>query len=400
MKRKRDILIVYALFFAIIRPYFLQETIRQVLKLVIIFSVFIYVILKTSPKDWINIAILIGGSIIISSFIAYRSNYIARSTLFDGIYYAICIYVVYITIQYFAKRNRSSDLLRGVLDISSIYAFLTYLSLIHPLYIDDSGLVTYLFGNKFQSSYILLFHLAAFFSVHRKKIKSNVKYKCLYFTLILLSIMFSIITHCSTTILASALYLVFYFINDDLRAVLMKPKAISLAVGFSAAFPVLMTVILSNKYVQYLVINVLGESSDLNYRNIIYNNHLFSLVRESFLFGYGYNNTAMLDRTNQVFSNAQNGFFDVVLKYGVTGGLFFVFTILACYKFSSRSERVEGFSFLIYALLFAGMIEVTYNWFMIFGIFFVRWIDYTHYSFIYDKNKLKIEGIHIRRRRK
>ena len=62
-----------------------------------------------------------------------------------------------------------------ILDVSGLYAVLTILSLFKPLYIDDSGLSVYLFGNKFLSSYYLLFFLMTFYSVYNIKIKNNFK---------------------------------------------------------------------------------------------------------------------------------------------------------------------------------------------------------------------------------
>lgn len=376
MRRKKDIFLIYAIYIAIFRPYFLPDAIRQIIKLILVIIVFAYLVLHTKRKKWLNISMLYGGCIIVSSYIAYKANIISRSTLFNGLYYSICLYTVYLLISYFAIRRRSKELIKGLLDMSSIYVALTMISLIHPLYIDDSGLVTYLFGNKFSSSYYFFFLIATYYSLYNERIHKDAAYKLIYFLLITLSILFSFITACSTTIISSAMFFVLYFLNEKIRKLLMRPLSVGIGIGISAAFPVMMTAIVSNKYVQYLITNILGESLTLNYRNVIYNNHLFYLISNRLLFGYGYNNTAMLDRTNQVFSNAQNGLMDIVLRYGVIGAAALVLMMIVLYKRSSKTEKVEGYSFLVHILLIAGMIEITYNWFMLWAVFLVGWIDF------------------------
>lgn len=109
------------------------------------------------PIRWINISLLYSGIIAISSYIAYKNNYVSQSTLLDGIFYSICIYVVYTIFEYLCKKENIEYIMACILDVSGLYAVLTILSLFKPLYIDDSGLSVYLFGNKFLSSYYLLF---------------------------------------------------------------------------------------------------------------------------------------------------------------------------------------------------------------------------------------------------
>lgn len=96
LTRKKSCLIIYALFFAIFKPYFLPTNMQQGIKILIIMWCLFLIAIKMKPIRWINISLLYSGIIAISSYIAYKNNYVSQSTLLDGIFYSICIYVVQI----------------------------------------------------------------------------------------------------------------------------------------------------------------------------------------------------------------------------------------------------------------------------------------------------------------
>ena len=64
------------------------------------------------------------------------------------------------------------------------------------------------------------------------------------------------------------------------------------------------------------------------------------------------------------FGNAQNGFLDNVVNYGIVGTLFIVFILLYCAQ-SANKEKIDGrkymFLVVIHLLLLASTIEVTIN---------------------------------------
>lgn len=142
----------------------------------------------------------------------------------------------------------------------------------------------------------------------------------------------------------------------------------------SALFPTFMTVIMNNSIVRYIVVQVFHESVDLNFRNVIYNNHIFQLISKSFWYGYGYNNTMMLDKTNQVFSNAQNALLEIILRFGSIGAIILVITVLYCFCKGAKSDCIEGYVWLTYIyIIIIGTVEVSYSWCFILSIFLVRW---------------------------
>lgn len=81
LTRKKSCLIIYALFFAIFKPYFLPTNMQQGIKILIIMWCLFLIAIKMKPIRWINISLLYSGIIAISSYIAYKNNYVSQSTL-------------------------------------------------------------------------------------------------------------------------------------------------------------------------------------------------------------------------------------------------------------------------------------------------------------------------------
>lgn len=374
--RNRSCLIIYLLFIAIFKPYFLPTRLQQVIKLVTIFLCLLLIVTKMKPRKWINISLLYSGIVTFSSYLAYKNNYLSNSTFLDSIFYSVCIYVVYSILELLCTKGYSKDVMKCVLDISGTYAILTFFSLFLPLYVDDSGLEVYLFGNKFLSFYYLLFFMMLFYSIYYKKIKELLIWRILFYVIMLMSLFFAVISKCSTGALAIIVAFILLLFDDKIKKVIVSPIVLLGSMGLSALFPTFMTFIMKNKMINYIVVQVFHESSNLNFRSVIYTNHVFQLIDNSFWFGYGYNNTMMLNRTNQVFSNAQNALLEIMIKYGIIGTIIFLIIVYYCFKIGSKSESIQGLVYLIYLFVLIGTIEVSYSWLFLFAIFMIRWISY------------------------
>ena len=148
LKRKKECLLIYALFIAICKPYFLQTIVQQIIKLIFICIILLFIFTRTKKNEYFNISLIFGGSVIVSSFFANRMNYISNMSFFNAIYFAVCFYCIYSLIGYFAKRNRSKECLIYLLDIVFLYCVASIITYFVPLYVDGSGLVVYAFGNK------------------------------------------------------------------------------------------------------------------------------------------------------------------------------------------------------------------------------------------------------------
>lgn len=328
-------------------------------------------------------------------------HYIPTVSFFNSVYYAMCLYCIHGIISYYTKRNRSKECLQYFLDIISLYCLATIITSRFPLYTDTSGLKIYLFGNKFTSNYVIFSFLGLFYSLYGGKIKKNIAWRAMYFILVLTAMIYARLVDCSTAIVSDLVFLIFCFPIDVVKKITMSPKVVFGTVVFTSAFPVLMSYIIRLKFVQHIIVNILGESLTINYRNVIYNSYLFPLISNSLIFGYGYGNTMLAEKTNYAFGNAQNGLMDIVLKYGIIGATAIVFTIIYCYTKSAKTPFNEGVSLLVYAILIAGMIEVTYSWFLLLGLFLVKLIDEksvsvlsikkSHYKFIIKLKKARFQ---------
>lgn len=375
-KRKKECFLVYLLFTAIFKPYFLPTVVQQAYKFVAVMFIFIFLCSKFKLGILKNESVFFGTAVIISSYFGHKNGYIDILFFWDSIYFAICFDCIFMLMKYLAVKGKSTDLLIALLDISGLYAFLSIMTMFTPLYTDSSGLKTYLFGNKFFSSYYILMYISIYYALHGEKIKKNAVWKMHYCVYILISVVFAIVTKCSTSVVASFLLLLLLYLPVKLRENLMKTWVVGLAIGISGLFPVMMTSVMNLKIVQFIVVNVLHESINLNYRNIIYNNHVFKLINGSPVWGYGYGNTAMLERTGYSFSNAQNALMDIVIDYGIVSAVIFVLFILYCFEKSPGTGRSEGILFLIYLFIIIGTIEISYEWIFLWALCLYRWIDY------------------------
>ena len=105
--------------------------------------------------------------------------------------------------------------------------------------------------------------------------------------LALICLLFTVGAKCSTGAIATILIIISLFVPDKIKRVLKSPWIVMGSMVASALFPTFMTVIMNNSIVRYIVVQVFHESVDLNFRNVIYNNHIFQLISKSFWYGYG-----------------------------------------------------------------------------------------------------------------
>ena len=150
-KVKTHEVIIYALFIAIFKPYFIPTVLQQAGKCGIILIVLLFLFSKGKRGDIFNESIPFSVVIILSGVINFYKGKLNVSALFNGLLYAICFYCIYTVIKITAKNN-SKLVIVSLYKITTLYCVLSLFDLLLPHTVDSMNLKIYLWGNKFTSS--------------------------------------------------------------------------------------------------------------------------------------------------------------------------------------------------------------------------------------------------------
>lgn len=365
-------ILIYALFFAIFKAYFIPNTIRQILKLLIIFAVLFFLISRLPKNRLFNISLLFSTCIITSGIVNYIDGGYTLKALLDSFLYSLCLYDIYTMAYYCYCKKAMPRLLKCLYNITFLYCVLTLFSVLITGVENNSNTSAYLFGNKFSSSYFFILFLALFGATHDMKKRKN---KCMYLGIELFAFLFSLHVMCVTTTVAIVIIFTISLLPKDIRTLFMNPKAVVAALIASAAILLIFETLLKIDFINNLVANIFNKSYTIAGRLVIYNNYLLDMIRSKFFLGYGYSNGQLLNLTGGVFSNAQNGLLEQLVNYGIIGISFLIYTTYYCFKKPIKGETTFYLSLVVDAMIVAAVVEVTLNWFFLLGLCLVRWSD-------------------------
>lgn len=382
MKLNLDNLLIYLLFFSIFTPYVLPVTVRQIIKITTVFAALIYMISHYKKTKIFNISLIVVSSMITSCFLNFLNSHATFRQFLDGVLYALIFYVIYTLFSYCGRKGKSEILIKCLFRIAFVYCLLALLCLnvTFGLSSGDANLTMYLFGNKFVMSYLFIMLTALFYSCYNKKIQQLFYYKILYYSFVGCSVFISIRYGCMTALMANLVPMFFLLTPKKIKKQLYNPIVILTVVLITAVFPFVITGILENANVQHFVTDVLNRNLTLTSRTKIYSVYLVSVLSNGGFWGYGYSYNIM--RAVSVFyNNAQNGLLDYIIKYGFVGGVCIVTYIILCFKRSKKNDLTDGGIIIVYAMLIAGTVEVTYSWMLFIGIAIIGT------SFLRDRNE-------------
>ena len=159
-------LISCALFFAVFKPYFLPDAIRQASKIIILAGVFIFVITNMKLNKLINCSLIFASCVILSAIVAiFNRNYEIRDFL-DSILYALTFYDLYTFAKLCKYKGYSQKLISSMFRMNLLYCILTVFSVAIVGVENNSNTVAYLFGNKFTSAYLFILLIALYGASH------------------------------------------------------------------------------------------------------------------------------------------------------------------------------------------------------------------------------------------
>jgi len=173
--------LTYALIFAIVKPYFLPEVFRESSKIIILLCIFLFTISRTKKSKIINLACLFSGAVLLSAIVAYIKGEYQFKDLLDSVLYVITFYDIYSFIGLCRKENRFEKMLKCLYNIILLYCILTFFSVLFTGVSNNSNQASYIFGNKFISSYLFIFFVALYGAIHDINLwKNKIRYILLF----------------------------------------------------------------------------------------------------------------------------------------------------------------------------------------------------------------------------
>ena len=243
---------------------------------------------------------------------------------------------------------------------SYVYFIPTMATVILAGRVDAGWYEPYFVGNKFLLTYYFLVMFCSWGIIHIEEIQNTVKAKVKVIAFCVVGMTFSAYLYCTTGVVCYLTVLILMLVLP-IRKILEKPLSIAIATVLSGALPLSMTAILSIPRVNALLIAI-NETATMNARVRIYE-ILMNIITQNYWIGYGYNTLIVKER---LYSNAQNGMLHIIVQFGMLGAAALV---LLCYiatrnRYKRNKDVVEWCEFRLFALIVAGIIEIT------FGVFF------------------------------
>lgn len=306
-------------------------------------------------------ALLMGLCIVISSYF----NKVNPDALRGSIYYAALLFIMCA----FLIEAGNQKALRQVLLGGKVYLMIVLLlndflmvAIPNTFYnISGRDIGTTLLGNKFNVSYshLMLMFILVFLE---ERLKNRNKKIIVY--AVLLSIL-CLYVECSTTLLACWVFVILYFLPENLKEFISKP-IVFIIVFFLGAFLLLsFSGILSWGPIKYLIENILHRDATLTGRMQVYP-YIYRLVSRQRWWGYGYG-TDIVMKTSIWYANAQNALWDFVICYGfITTASLIIYMMFSVNRYSKcTTEKFRNSSWLIfemvYVYIFMGIGEITYS---------------------------------------
>ena len=373
------------LFINLITIEYFASPIYTLLQYMTLLPVILYCIINIRKVPFFQWPILFAVSllsffIVISSCFNSVETYYIRAAVYEGVLYFLffifCILLV---------KNEEFKILglagKCYLIVVILINDLLMLMLPNTFYnISGRDIGTCFIGNKFSVAYahLMLFFLLIF--LEKKKRKRT--QKIVLYALIMSAL--CILIECVTVMLAVWLVVLIYFLNPLFSKILSNAVIFAGCFFTSAFFLILFNEILSLNIVQFFLVNILHRDATLTGRLEIYP-YIFRALSSHQWLGYGYG-TSIIKDISTWYANAQNAFWDFVIRYGIITMATLIFLLLLIIHKYHKVQLKIGYNktlclllSIIYVYMFMGMVEIVYNkHFFFYMAFFNAYILYCH----------------------
>lgn len=296
---------------------------------------------------------------IVVSAIFNKDVYENRSFL-TGIFNALAIMNIFLFFEYLDCIKKVKSGINIFYRLTLFYTIITdiFIFFIPKMFLNSNN---YFLGNKFDVSYIHILLLILFFQKSTFKIRENNRIKLKVCLIVILTICVSIKVECSTGLIGALIVIILMILSNIkvIRTLLVSAKIMLLSLVISDTILLIGTSILSNKYINYFIINILNKDITLTGRMRIYEG-LSSVIKENLILGYGYGNSyfVLMNKIGNA-PNAQNGILESVINYGAVGTVLMVLLMYFSMKGINNKTEFYPIVILIYMYIFLSSVEIT-----------------------------------------
>lgn len=367
-KIKVEWLLILLLFFSLFKLSYIPGGLRQAIKIASLIMILLFLLKKMPTKMLINISLVFPVCVMLSGTISYFQGINTLRSLLESILYSLLFYDSYTMVLYFKIKNRYNYFLKALYGIVSFFVSINVVTIF--MFGSDGNMEPiYLLGNKFISSYMMIFLVSLYGATHDIVTQSS---KAKYYSLIAVSMILCLYMRSITALIGLLLVLICSLNKNILSKIISNPKVLVVSMIASAGVIFVFDYLLSIPTINYLIFNFFGKSISIFGRQVIYDEYLTKLITgERLWIGSGYNNSAILMMSGGVFGNAQNGLMEHFVAYGLVG----VFAILSTAYYCLKKGRADEHSYYMllttYAMVIAATVEVTINWFFFMSLFIV-----------------------------
>lgn len=371
--KKTHILIFLSYWFVFIQlPYFPGNENSLLIKTTSIITfciVLIYMLFKLFKKKffWVNVILF---SFVLLMMMSGVSNYGSLNTvnpLLSSFLISIRIIGLFLMIEYLTEINQFYSLIVIYSRLTSIFViFNDIIILIFPTL--TSNMEPYYFiGNKFAVIYTHLQLLVLL--LVRKNVEQRNCYKIYIILLAFLTAFMALRVECMTGLTGLIIFISFCILIKVTQNIFYNPAVFFASLIVSSLFVIAYEIILRFPLIQNLIISVFNRSLTLTGRTYIYAN-LFQILKEHWLWGYGYGSSYEICVKYLHFADTQNGIFEWILQSGIFVTACLVILLLVIINLYKKSkERREYFTpvlALLYTFLVLSSVEITIDMHFIF----------------------------------
>ena len=371
--KKTHILIFLSYWFVFIQlPYFPGNENSLLIKTTTIKTfciVLIYMLFKLFKKKffWVNVILF---SFVLLMMMSGVSNYGSLNTvnpLLSSFLISIRIIGLFLMIEYLTEINQFYSLIVIYSRLTSIFViFNDIIILIFPTL--TSNMEPYYFiGNKFAVIYTHLQLLVLL--LVRKNVEQRNCYKIYIILLAFLTAFMALRVECMTGLTGLIIFISFCILIKVTQNIFYNPAVFFASLIVSSLFVIAYEIILRFPLIQNLIISVFNRSLTLTGRTYIYAN-LFQILKEHWLWGYGYGSSYEICVKYLHFADTQNGIFEWILQSGIFVTACLVILLLVIINLYKKSkERREYFIpvlALLYTFLVLSSVEITIDMHFIF----------------------------------
>ena len=349
------ILIALMLFFPVILPWIFT----YILYFGVDFGIALYVFKKCNKKELVSPMLYLAVAMVMTNTVNMLAGYCKLGNYILGAMNAFFLYGMERCLYIQKRDQKLQKFIHQISQIAIVVNVLSFLYLL--LHWKDRNIdnYTFLFGSKFNSSYILLLGIVLYYANRNRNTKNPRKLVTLL--LIAYCAWFSWSLNCITAVILTLFVLAFVILpSEKFKNILRKPVLLGAVIAATGTFSIWSVYPLRVPWVQKIITEVFHRNLGLTGRLYIYSN-VIELLKKRLLIGYG-NGTRVVEELLG-FGNSQNGMIEFILKYGIFIAIGFALIIIFYLKMPRLLVEDKSWIFfgLALGMILVSTVEVVYD---------------------------------------